>query len=269
MRLELSYRTRYSYAPAVRDGLTALRLCPTSGPGLEVLQAELLVSPGRLSATHLDCWGTRVDLVELPAPHISATFEVRALVDTRADERDLRPSPAELFLFSGDSARVRRAAVGVLGWSVAEEGASWAAVESALRWLPQRFVYSQGVTDAQTEIEQVIAQGVGVCQDFSHIFLALLRRWGWCARYVSGYVFATTDDEQVEAEAMHAWVEVYRPGIGWIGLDATIGEYADDRYVAVARGRDYDDIRPIRGIFVGATEQTQTAYLQMRRSSQQ
>src|SRR5207244_9556803 len=98
--------------------------------------------------------------------------------------------------------------------------------------------YVVGATDAQTPIERVLELGHGVCQDFAHVFLALLRRWGWCARYVSGYMFSdvTRASERIEAQAMHAWVEVYRPGSGWIGMDATSGTYADDRYVPVGYG---------------------------------
>ena len=121
----------------------------------------------------------------------------------------------------------------------------------------------------RTPIEEVIRLGAGVCQDFAHIFLALLRRWGFHARYVSGYFFSDSPETQrIEAEAMHAWVEVYRPGIGWVGLDATHGQYTDDRYVTVGYGRDYDDVRPIRGIIRGETEQTHASRLEMAQQQQ-
>lgn len=270
MRLELSYRTAYAYAPAVRGGVTALRLRPTSHPNLVVLAAHLAVSPGRVATSYTDAWGSAVDLVETGGTHADATFEITAQVETYPHNRDLLLRPYEAYAYSNDSARVRVDAIEALGWNVGGEGASWDAVESALRWLPQRFQFQVGATDATTEIEDVIEHGVGVCQDFAHVFLALLRRGGWCARYVSGYMFSSLDDiERIEADAMHAWVEVYRPGTGWIGLDATAGEHVDDRYVAVGKGRDYDDVRPIRGVFLGKTLQTQTAHLSMVRSLQQ
>ena len=112
-------------------------------------------------------------------------------------------------------------------------------MESALALIPERFVYQVGKTDAETPIEAFLELGSGVCLDFAHVMLALLRSWGWCARYVSGYVFTATDGaEAIEADAMHAWVEVFRHGTGWIGLDPTTGLLADDRYVPVAYGRD-------------------------------
>ncbi len=197
---------------------------------------------------------------------------MHAKVVTEPIEFDDEPTPDEARLYSRDSARVRRAAVDAIGgWTLGDEGSSWSAVESALAWLPQRLFYVVGATDAQTPIETVLQLGHGVCQDFAHVFLALLRRWGWCARYVSGYMFSdvTRTSERIEAQAMHAWVEVYRPGSGWIGMDATAGTYADDRYVPVGYGRDYDDVRPIRGVLRGWTVQKQSAQLQMMRSSEQ
>ena len=258
MRLEIAYNTRYEYEPAVHRGLTALRLRPASRPGLLVESAELSAPGGRLVAAYLDGWGTCVDLVEFPAAHTSAEFEVRAIVETQPAEWDRPPAPDEQYFYTGDSSRVRSAAVEPFGWAVADEGRSWQAVESALAWMPQRFFYRIGTTDAETPIEDAIAVGSGVCQDFAHIFLALLRRWGWCARYVSGYFFnAEAEAPRILAEAMHAWVEVYRPGVGWIGLDATSGRYSDERYVPVGFGRDYDDVRPVRGVLLGESEQAQ------------
>jgi transglutaminase-like putative cysteine protease len=269
--LELSYHTRYTYDPPVGDGLTALRLRPTPRPGLIVHHASISATPGKITGSYIDGWGTQVDIVELSGRHGSATFEARALVETVFSEQVSEPTVDEHLLYTMDSERVRTAAVRQLGWHVATEGRSWQAVESTLQWIPQRFVYDVGATDACTPIEAFIAQGAGVCQDFAHVYLGMLRAWGWCARYVSGFFFTgdpASGAPVIEDEAMHAWVEVYRPGSGWIGLDPTSGRYADERYVPVGYGRDYDDVRPVRGVFRGATTQAQTARLVMHAGSQ-
>ncbi len=100
--------------------------------------------------------------------------------------------------------------------------------------------------------------------------LAMLRSWGWPARYVCGYQFSTDDAEagRIDASAMHAWVEVYCHCGNWIGLDATTGAFVDERYVAVGHGRDYDDVRPIRGVLAGSPIQTQESHLSIVRSNQ-
>ncbi len=208
-----------------------------------------------------------MDIVECPGSHGSIIFRTSASVETTPIERPAGLTSAEDFWYQRDSERVRRSAVESLGWGLVEP--SWTAVESALGWMPQRFVYEVGSTDALTPIEQVITQGAGVCQDFAHIYLALLRSWGFHARYVSGYFFsAPPETERIDVEAMHAWVEVFRPDFGWVGLDATHGQYADDRYVPVGYGRDYDDVRPVRGVIRGQTLQSQATRLQMQQVQQ-
>jgi transglutaminase-like putative cysteine protease len=270
MRLKLSYHTRYTYDRPVYAGLTAIRLVPSPRRGLRVLSTQLTVAPGRHTGTYVDGWGTRVDLIEVHARHARSETEVVAEVETLAEEDGLPLAPEERLLFSRDSPRVRRAAASSLGWNVGSEGQTWNAVEAALAWFPQRFVYSRGETDARTEVEDFLQRGAGVCQDFVHAFLALLRGWGWCARYVSGYCFnAPAEAGSIEAEASHAWVEVYRPGIGWIALDPTAGTYADERYVVVGAGRDYDDVRPVRGILHGGGTQEHVSRLRMQVAQQQ
>ena len=265
MQLEVAYATRYRYTRHVSEGLTALRLRPRSRHGLTVAQSRVVFAPGKLVQSYIDGWGTQVDLIETHEPHASFRFELRASVETEPREEDIAPSDDEFIMYSNDSARVRTGAVSALGWHLPGAHTTWTAIESALAWMPQRFAYDVGATDAESTMEDVIAAGAGVCQDFSHIFLALVRGWGWCARYVSGYFFSADArlQDRIEADAMHAWVEVYRPGTGWIGLDATAGQYADDRYVAVGYGRDYDDVRPVRGVIFGNARQSQTAKLQM------
>ena len=268
MRLEIRYSTRYEYDPPVRDGTTALRLRPLTRPGITVVQAQVRATPGHAAATYIDGWRTAVDVVECPGSHAAISFEMQATVETFAGEFAEELSDVDALWYSRESSRVHFEPVTALGWGLVSP--TWTAVESVLAWIPQRFVYQVGATDAATPIEEVISIGAGVCQDFAHIFLAMLRSWGFHARYVSGYFFnAPPETERIEAEAMHAWVEVHRPGLGWVGLDATAGAYTDDRYVPVGYGRDYDDVRPIRGIIRGKTAQSQAARLEMQQQPQQ
>lgn len=263
MRLNLRYTTRYGYEPAARRSLTALRMRPISRPGLHVLASEVHTAPGRLVASYVDAWGTNVDLVETNRPSAFAEYTVTAAVETGRPYEVIAPRPDESHLFRVSSARAPLDCAQQIGWQLDGVGQSWAAVEAALAWMPTRFRYQVGMTSVSTTLEEFVALGSGVCQDFAHAFISLLRSWGWCARYVSGYVFVDSAGGMVEAEAMHAWVEVHRPDAGWIGLDATTGRETDDRYIAVGIARDYDDVRPVRGIVDGAIRQTQNAKLQV------
>ncbi len=261
MQLELSYTTQYDYDPGVSGSLTAVRMVPRSRPGLVVRHAALRTEPGVRTMSYTDGWGTRVDVVE-STRHSSARFTVEARVETGGEATDSAVSPAEELLYRSDSSRVRQEAVQPLIGQLGLASGAWSSIETLLTCLRGWFTYRIGVTDATTEIETVLETGEGVCQDFTHVFLAAARSWGWPARYVSGYVYTNGDvPGRVEASAMHAWAEVFRDDIGWVGLDPTHGGYVDDQYIVVAAGRDYDDVRPVRGVVAGMAHQSQHAEL--------
>ena len=266
MQLEIVYRTDYHYEPAVTGGVTLLRMRPRSRPGLVVHEAVTIADPGFITRSYIDAWGTFVEVAEFDRTHSDSMFEIRAKVETTPAESTADLSPAERYLYTHDSSRAPRAGIASLGWDLGGEGHSWISVESLLRWLPQRFVYQVGATDAKTTLDEFVTRGAGVCQDFAHAMIAMLRRWGWAARYVSGYFFSSgAGSTRIEAEAMHAWVEAFRPGFGWIALDATAGDYADDRYVPVGYGRDYADVAPVRGILNSRSLQVSNSRLEITR----
>lgn len=117
-----------------------------------------------------------------------------------------------------------------------------------------RFEYSPRSTRVDSPIDEALATRRGVCQDFAHIFLALVRPLGVPARYVSGYLFREAGSSDRSADgATHAWVEAFLPDLGWVGFDPTNNLIVDDRHVRVAIGRDYADVPPTRGVYKGAS----------------
>ncbi|MEM8866765.1 MAG: transglutaminase family protein, partial [Verrucomicrobiota bacterium] len=120
--------------------------------------------------------------------------------------------------------------------------------------------------------KEIVATRRGVCQDFAHLMLAILRSNGIPARYVSGYIepFDPTkaDSKLIGAAASHAWVEVYLPGGFWWGLDPTNNQQAGERHVILAMGRDYQDVTPMRGTYKGATDQQLNVMVSLKRSEQ-
>ncbi len=114
------------------------------------------------------------------------------------------------------------------------------------------FNYEPGSTRADSTIDEILNHKNGVCQDYTHVMIAIARSWGIPTRYVSGYMHTTgMQGEQTPESAMHAWVECLLPDIGWIGIDPTNDTVADERHVRVAIGRDYLDVSPTRGIVTG------------------
>jgi transglutaminase-like putative cysteine protease len=116
----------------------------------------------------------------------------------------------------------------------------------------ERFEYSPHSTRVDSPIDDALRAGRGVCQDFAHIFIALVRQLGVPCRYVSGYLYHEPDsgDRSIEG-ATHAWVEALLPDAGWVAFDPTNNLEAGDRHIRVAIGRDYSDVPPTRGVFKG------------------
>lgn len=116
------------------------------------------------------------------------------------------------------------------------------------------FDFDPKATDVSTPIETVLEMKRGVCQDFAHLMLACLRSHGLPALYISGYILTNPppgSPRLIGADASHAWVSLYIPEHGWVDIDPTNDKLVTDEHITVARGRDYDDVSPIRGAIVG------------------
>jgi transglutaminase-like putative cysteine protease len=117
------------------------------------------------------------------------------------------------------------------------------------------FEYEPRSTRVDSPIDEAIVSGKGVCQDFAHSMIALLRHVGIPARYVSGYLYRSREDhDRSTPDATHAWVDVLLPNLGWVGFDPTNNLVAHHRHIRTAVGRDYADVPPTHGIFRGKTE---------------
>ncbi|MCG8600170.1 MAG: transglutaminase family protein [Verrucomicrobiales bacterium] len=120
------------------------------------------------------------------------------------------------------------------------------------------FAYTPGATDVLTPLKDVAGTRKGVCQDFAHFMIAGLRSVGIPARYVSGYLETIPPPGTKKlrgADASHAWVEVWMPGAGWVGFDPTNDKQPGNQHIKLAHGRDYFDVQPLRGIFIGSGSQ--------------
>ncbi len=133
--------------------------------------------------------------------------------------------------------------------------------------LYNHFSYDQAHTEVDSPIDVALKERRGVCQDFSHVMLALVRALGIPCRYVSGYLvrdFSAESGERSVEDESHAWVEAWLPELGWVGFDPTNNLVACNRHVRVAVGRDYDDVPPTRGVFIGAAETELSVGVQIR-----
>ena len=125
------------------------------------------------------------------------------------------------------------------------------ALADLCRRMHRDFEFSPGATTVSTPIDEVLARREGVCQDFAHLTIGGLRGLGLAARYVSGYLETDPppgEERLTGADVSHAWVSVFVPGVGWVDIDPTNGQFANSRYVTVAWGRDYADVPPLKGV---------------------
>lgn len=127
--------------------------------------------------------------------------------------------------------------------------------------LYEAFEYSPGTTAADSPIEHVLVTGQGVCQDYAHVMISILRDWGVPARYVSGYL--GPDGDLTSSNESHAWVECWLPGLGWCGFDPANNCDCDQRHVRAAVGRDYADVPPVRGVFRGSANSALTTRVEV------
>jgi transglutaminase-like putative cysteine protease len=130
--------------------------------------------------------------------------------------------------------------------------------------IPDRFEYRPGATYVGSSVDELLQKGAGVCQDFAHVSLVLLRRRGIAARYVSGYLWAAPDGagtDSLEVDT-HAWVEALLPAAEeggepqWVSIDPTNRRLADSAHVKIGHGRFYADIAPVKGLFIGSATST-------------
>jgi transglutaminase-like putative cysteine protease len=144
-------------------------------------------------------------------------------------------------------------------------------VQATSDLIHEKFRYVKGATHVHSSIRDSLSLGAGVCQDFAHLMLAVVRRRGLPARYVSGYLVPKNAaepgaklEEVIGGQASHAWVEVYMPETGWVAFDPTLGKPVELRHVRVAYGRDYGDAAPMRGVYRGESGQRLSVDVRVR-----
>lgn len=266
MHLRISHRTTFTYDGQAHDSFNEVRLRPVDDATQCCEAFELRVSPSSAFRDYTDFYGNTVHYFEVPERHPMLVIEAVSLVETTSmDARGVVPEvPFEVLeqwsereLLAEFYTASHYVPLTPELWREAQAALApgpsdvWADVRRLGRQVHGTCAYRPGTTGVTTLATDVLVGRVGVCQDFAHLHLGLCRSVGIPARYVSGYFFNDTR-ESGEAEASHAWIEAYIPGPGWTGWDPTHDRRVDARYVKVAVGRDYADIRPVNGTYRGA-----------------
>ena len=270
-RFLVEHLSDFRYQEPAQGSLMVLRLQPREDGGQQVSSFALEIDPPTAPVTFADAFGnvchlfnihrahehtavrSRSDVETAPAPDLPDRMEKDAwdaLAETAAPldhfefltpSRFARPSPAlKAFAEANGLQRGDDPLSSLLEMS---------------HGLHTAFRYEPGSTEVDSPIEHILETGSGVCQDYTHVMIAIARSWGVPSRYVSGYIHREgAPGEQTPEGASHAWAEFLLPDLGWLGIDPTNDTLADHRHVRVAVGRDYADAAPTRGVVFGGGE---------------
>jgi transglutaminase-like putative cysteine protease len=282
MNFAIRYLTSYQYDGDVVDNLNALRVKPAATARQRCDEFGVRLTPEVRQHRHTDYFGTDVVEFEVSRPHRQLTIDVRARVSTRPaaeppqatwealEDPGYREAGGE-FLLQTDEAPEHPAMAQLLATTrAADSPLDMLLLISEL--IPDRFEYRQGATYVDSTVRDLLNGGAGVCQDFVHLGLCLLRHHGIAARYVSGYLFASGSaggQESIEVDT-HAWLEALLPVPGegepvWVGADPTNRGLAGENHVKIGHGRHYADVAPIKGVYRGGATATLEASVTMTR----
>ncbi len=265
MKLSVFHRTAFIYPSPVTHSVNTLHLEPRTFPYQKTISALIRVIPATRVRRFTDLFQNITQHFELPGPHTRLEIESRIRVHNLP--LDISTASREATLEGYNDASIREQIWPYLQESrwVSRHPEVWRQAvdisreftsvfeqaKAMMSWIHREFTYEAGVTNVNTHLEEAFEMRRGVCQDFTHVMLGLCRAVNIPARYASGYLYNGPRDTLVGAQASHAWTEVYLPAAGWIGFDPTNNTLADERYVKVAVGRDYEDVAPVRGNYRG------------------
>lgn len=283
-RLHLVHLTEFAYEEPVSESYNEVRLRPRDDAQQSCLAFRLSTRPAAGGSAYTDYFGNWVHHFGVLAPHRGLRIEADSVVlvhDPRPIDEGLDLAALDArrsdihesyFDFLGPSRYVPHAS-GLADLARAAEAESGGTVagfaRAAAALVHVRYRYAKGATHVHSSVEDVLATGVGVCQDFAHLLLAVARLRGIPARYVSGYRTPSRTDPEAQEEvvgglASHAWAEILVPGAGWLGLDPTEGKAVTGQHVRVAYGRDYGDVAPVRGVYRGHAGQRLSVDVRVR-----
>ena len=283
MHFAIRFLTEYHYDAPVTDNLNALRVRPATTSTQRCDEFHTRIEPEARVSRHLDYFGTEVLEFGVPTSHEQLTIDVRARVvtapppDPPAGSWESLRSPSYIDA-AGEFALPWQDQPAVAGIESLEQALDAESPLQALELLcdliPDRFEYRPGATYVGSQVSDLLQAGAGVCQDFVHLSLILLRRRGIAARYVSGYLWAAPEDhgnDSLEVDT-HAWLEALLPGENghgepvWVSADPTNRRLADgETHVKIGHGRFYADVPPVKGLYMGGASSDLTAWVTMSR----
>lgn len=261
-RMRVVHSTGYAYKSPVTASFNEARLTPRSDSRQNVILNRVETVPATRSYRYVDYWGTAVTAFDLHAPHAELEVTSSSVVET--DKGEL---PEEKVSWDGLSTEAvidrfdemlsathytpvsRR--IARVGQKIAKDHDPFDAVVAAANWVHSELDYVPGTTGVHSSGLDALREGKGVCQDFAHLTLILLRGMGIPARYVSGYLHPKPKaavGHTIDGQS-HAWIQAWTGA--WWNYDPTNDTHINEQYVSVGVGRNYSDVSPLKGVYSG------------------
>jgi transglutaminase-like putative cysteine protease len=276
LHLSIRHHTGFTYDGLAKSSYNEARMTPITSQSQEVRHAHVAVQPVVPISTHTDYFGTIVTVFDVQEPHPRLELEATSTVESRPGLVEPAISWNELHdvglvdFFTEYLLETRRTKLAGNVLAAIEE---WARIEdlhgcvdAVSAYVRSHVTYLPGATSVSATAQEAWDLGEGVCQDIAHVTIGLLRELGIPARYVSGYLFPSSDADVgvIVAGQSHAWIQYFSGA--WTGMDPTNGVPETERHITVGYGRDYDDVAPLKGVYQGAAASSLGVIVEMSRT---
>jgi transglutaminase-like putative cysteine protease len=269
-KFKIQHVTQYTYEVPVRDSANQIMLYPMEDAHQEIVSQKLFVTGNPQIEHHTDYFNNQIGTFTHSQPHRQLTIDSRVEVTTTSKTLPDDSSPAAAQWNELQNTKYQIPFIdflrpehfealpelqAIINSLYDQQNTPLKAATNFCAYVFENFTYKKGITTVDTTLDEIWKIRSGVCQDFAHILLAMLRLVNIPARYVSGYICPNKNGMRGEG-ATHAWVEAYIPFYGWLGLDPTNNCVVNESHVRLAVGKNYYDCSPVRGTYRGTSNHT-------------
>jgi transglutaminase-like putative cysteine protease len=271
---KIHHITKYQYNSLIIDSANEIKLFPIEDDFQKNISQELVISQSPTLSYFTDFFGNKNASFSLLAPHSELNIESHLTVEVKPKkaldnlpnieiEEVLNASSQDLnllLLSKQEDYQFLHEIEEIIQNLNLRELSLHEIANAVNHYIFSNFTYLKGMTNIETTVDEILTHRSGVCQDFAHILLAILRKLGIPSRYVSGYICPNKDGFRGEG-ATHAWVEYFCPQLGWVGIDPTNNCMVNEHHVRIAVGRDFKDCTVAKGVFKGNAQQELFLYV--------
>jgi len=266
--------TKYEYDRPVKESVNEIKIYPATDREQEILfqQVNITGDPDILMAK--DYWGNMTGMFNMMQSHNELVIETKLIVrtlgpsanpinkETKPEDitKEIQNNLSLLELARPKDIELKEKIFELIAQFQTPDMPVYDIIEKCGQYIYNNFKYIKGITNIETTTKEILELRSGVCQDFAHVMLEVLRYLSIPCRYVSGYICPNTSGLRGEG-ATHAWVEAWMPGYGWIGNDPTNNVWVTSHHVKLAVGRNFNDCSPVKGTFKGPARQSLSVYV--------